>query len=147
MTVQKTAQRVPAAVVDDFQERFDCWNRGELDEMLAMYAEDAVFDVSGVFVDTPPVQGHDRMRRHWDDAWETWGGLRMDVRDVFDAGDNRYAVDVRLWGQGKRSGAEVDQRLAFLYTLRPGDDLILRAELLPDLEAALARAARSRSAS
>ena len=102
-----TARELPAAVLQEFQERFDCWNRGELDEMQAMYAEDAVFDASRVFVDTPPMQGHERLRRYWDEAWETWAGLRMDV----------------------------------LYTLRPEDDLIARAVLLPDVDAAIALAA------
>jgi hypothetical protein len=42
----------------------------------------------------------------------------MDPLKVFDIGRGRFVVDVRLWGKGKRSGDEVDQRFAFLYTLR-----------------------------
>ena len=33
----------------------------------------------------------------------------MDPLEVFDVGDGRYVVDVRLWGKGKRSGVEVDR--------------------------------------
>ena len=47
--------------------------------MQAMYAEDPVFDVSAVFVDTAPVRGRENMRRYWDELWEIWGGLGLDV--------------------------------------------------------------------
>ena len=131
------AQRVSTEMFDQFTERFECWNRGELDQMQAMYAEDAVFDVSAVFTDVSPKRGHAAMRRHWDEAWEVWGGLRMDPVEAFDMGDGRYVVDVRLWGKGKQSGVEVDQRFAFLYTVRPEDEKILSAQLFPDVAAAV----------
>jgi ketosteroid isomerase-like protein len=131
------AQAVSSAVFDAFSERFECWNRGELERMQAMYAEDAVFDVSAVFADVEPKRGHESMRRFWDDLWEVWGGLRLDVLHVFEVGDRRYVVDVRLWGKGRRSGAEVDQRFAFLYTVHPEDDKIILAQLFPDAAAAL----------
>jgi hypothetical protein len=51
---------------------------------------------------------------------------------------------VRLWGRGKRSGVEVDQHFAFLYTLRP-DEKILRAQLLPDVATAISAAESSAS--
>ena len=105
--------------------------------MQDMYAEDAVFDVSAVFIDVAPIRGHENMRRYWDEVWETWEGLRMDPLEVFDVGDGRYVVDVRLWGKGKRSGVEADQRLAYLYTLRMEDEKIIRAQLLPDVAAAM----------
>ena len=84
------------------------------------YAEDGEFDVSEVFTDTQPFRGHESMRRYWDEMWETWEGIRMDPLEVFDVGGGRFVVDVRLWGKGKRSGVEVDQRFANLYTLRDG---------------------------
>ena len=113
--------------------------------MLAMYAEDAVFDVSAVFTDVAPVRGHQNMRRYWDEMWEIWGGLRLDVLEAFDVGEDRYVVDVRLWGKGKRSGVEVDQRFAFLYTFHPEDEKIIRAQLVPDVAAALSVAESSAS--
>ena len=84
--------------------RFECWNRGELDLMQDMYAEDGVFDISAVFTDVAPIRGHQAMRRYWDELWETWEGIRLDPLEVFDVGEGRYVVDVRLWGKGKRSG-------------------------------------------
>jgi ketosteroid isomerase-like protein len=125
------------------EERFECWNRGEFDLMLEPYAEDAVFDLSAVFTDAEPVRGHRSMRRSWSELRETWDGLRLDPIEVFDVGDGRYAVDLRLCGKGKRSGAEVDQRFAMLYDVRPEDGKVIRAQLLPNLAAAISMAESS----
>jgi hypothetical protein len=46
--------------------------------------------------------------------------------------------------QGTRSGIEVDQRMAFLYDLRP-DRKIIRARLFPDLATAISVAKSSAS--
>jgi ketosteroid isomerase-like protein len=127
------------------QERFDCFNRGELDRMLEMYAEDALFDMSAVFTDDAPVRGHENMRRSWKRLQETWGGgMRLDPLDLLDLGDGRYVLDVRLGGKGTRSGVEVDQRFAFLYDFRP-DGKVSRARLFPDLATAVSVAESSAS--
>ena len=67
----------------------------------------------------------------------------MDPLAVFDVGDGRFVVDLRWWGKGKRSGVEVDQRVAFLYTLRAADNKIVRSQLFPSIEAAIEFAAGS----
>jgi ketosteroid isomerase-like protein len=120
------------------EERFECWNRGEFDLMIEPYADDAVFDLSNVFTDVAPVQGHEAMRRSWYELKETWGELRLDPIEVFDLGENRFVLDVRLWGKGRSSGVEVDQRFAFLYTF--DGEKIIRAELHPDRSAATSAA-------
>jgi ketosteroid isomerase-like protein len=127
------------------QERFDCWNRDEFQPMEEMYAEDAVFDPSAVFTDVAPRRGKDDIRRYWHELRETWAGLRLDPVQVFDLGDGRYVADLRLWGKGKRSGAEVEQRLALLYTFRPEDGKAVRIRMLPDVAAALSEAEASAS--
>ncbi|MGH2973503.1 MAG: nuclear transport factor 2 family protein [Solirubrobacterales bacterium] len=140
------AQPVPAEVLDRFrmEERFECWNRGEFDLMLEPYADDALFDVSAVFTDVPPVRGHEDMSRSWHELRETWDGLRLDPVEVLDAGDGRYVVDLRLWGKGRRSGAEVDQRFAMLYTIR-SDGKYVAAQLFSGVAAAISAAESSPS--
>lgn len=108
--------------------------------MQEPYAENAVFDVSAVFTDVAPMQGNDNMRRYWSELRETWEGLRLDPLEVLEVADGRYAVDLRLWGKGARSGIEVEQRFAFLYTVRPEDGKVTHAQLFPDLAAAIAAA-------
>ena len=46
-------------------------------------------------------------------------------------------------GKGKAECVEVDQRFAFLYTLRQEDGKIIRAQLLPDVAAAISVAESS----
>jgi ketosteroid isomerase-like protein len=124
------------------KERFDCWNRGELDLMLEMYDEDAVVDLSAVFVDDEPVRGHEALVNSWKRMEETWGGgVLLDPLDVLDVGDGRVVLDVRLHGTGTRSGIHVDQRFAFLHKFGP-EGKIVHARLLPDVETALAVAER-----
>ena len=132
--------------LERFKESFECWNGGELDLMQDMYAEDGEVDVSAVFTDTRPVRGRESMRRYFDELWETWEGIRMDPLEVFDVGRGRFVVDVRLWGKGKRSGAEVDQRFAYLYALREADEKIVRCQLFPTVQAAMDSAIASKSA-
>jgi ketosteroid isomerase-like protein len=128
------------------QERFDCWNRNEFQPMEELYAEDAVFDPSAVFTDVAPRRGKEDIRRYWHELRQTWAGLRLDPVEVFDLGDGRYVADLRLWGKGKRSGAEVEQHLALLYTFRPEDEKAVRIRLLPDVATALSEAEASASA-
>jgi ketosteroid isomerase-like protein len=140
------SETAPQQTVERLKEGFECWNGGELDLMQDMYAEDGEFDLSAVFTDTTPFRGHESMRRQWDEMWEIWEGVRMDPLEVFDVGEGRFVVDVRLWGKGRRSGAEVDQRFAYLYTLRAADEKILRCQLFPTVQAAIDYATASKSA-
>jgi ketosteroid isomerase-like protein len=139
-------QTASPEVVERFKDGFECWNGGELDLMQDMYAEDGEVDVSVVFTDTRPFRGYESMRRYWDELWEAWEGIRMEPLEVFDVGGGRFVVDVRLWGKGKRSGAEVDQRFAYLYTLREADLKIVRCQLFPTVQAAMEVATASASA-
>jgi ketosteroid isomerase-like protein len=111
--------------------------------MQSMYAEDAIFDVSAVFTDVPPARGHEDMRAYWIELQETWDGIRVDPVEGFEVGDGRLVLVMRLSGVGKRSGAEVDQRVAALYRLRPEDMKIVHAQFFPDLEAAISAAESS----
>lgn len=125
------------------RDNFEWWNGGEPQLMLNEYAEDAELDISAVFTDIPAIRGHENMRRQLDEWWDTWEGLRMDSLQVLDAGRRRFVVDVRLWGKGKLSGAEVEQHFAFLYTLRESDNKIVRAQLFPNAQAAMDNATAS----
>ena len=108
--------------------------------MLDMYAEDAVFDVSAVFTDVAPMRGSRDIRRYWQTLRETWEGVRIDPLEGFDLGEGRLVIDQRMWAKGTRSGIEVDQRFAMLYTIRSEDKKIVHAQLLPDVSTAISTA-------
>ena len=131
------AEAASPETVDWVKQGYEFWNCGTPDLMLDLYAEDGELDLSAVFMDMSVYRGRDSMRRQLDALWETWEGVRMDPLAVFDVGGGRFVVDLRWWGKGKRSGVEVDQRAAFLYTLRAGDNKIVRGQLFPSVEAAM----------
>ena len=127
----------PPELIARVSENFEWWNGGKPQLMLNEYAEDAELDISAVFADTPPIHGHEHMRQQIGEWYEAWEGVRMDTVEVHDVGAGRFVVEIRMWGKGRRSGAEVDQRFAFLYTVRDRDHLIVRAQLFPSVGAAL----------
>lgn len=136
---------LPAEFLERFNEQFNCWNRGDLDLMLADYAEDASFDVSAVFTDVEPMHGREEIRRYWATLRETWDNLRIDPLEGFALDDGSFVLDQRMWAQGTRSGIGVDQRFAMLYTLRPEDRKVLHARLFPDVKTAISVAESSDS--
>ncbi len=111
--------------------------------MEEMYAEDAALDVSAVFTDVAPMQGSENIRRYWATLRQTWDGLRIEPLGGFDLGEGRFVIDQRVWAKGTRSGIAIDQRNAMLYTIRPEDNKIVRAQLLPDVAAAISLAESS----
>jgi ketosteroid isomerase-like protein len=127
----------PPGVIAIVAENYEWWNDGEPELMLDSYVEEGELDLSAVFTDMPVLHGRESIRRHMDEFWEAWGGLRMESLEIHDVGDGRYVVDMRLSGTGKRSGAEVDQRFAWLYTLDPADHKVVRAQLFPTVQAAI----------
>jgi ketosteroid isomerase-like protein len=134
-----SVQAVGPDVLAAFRERFECYNRHDFDAMEAMYHPDAVFDPSRVFPGERPRRGYADMRPYWEEMWEIWDGIQMNPVEVLDVGGDRYVVVVEFGLRGKRSGADVAQPMAFLYTVR--DDLVARADLFADRETALAAAA------
>lgn len=132
-------------VIQRFKQGFEQWSCGEIDLMQDDYAEDAEFDFSAVYTDMEPLRGRESIRRQWDEMWKAWEGIRWDPLEVFDLGQGRYVVDVRMWGKGKRSGVEVDQRFACLYTIREADEKVVRNQLFPSVQAAMDYATASKA--
>jgi ketosteroid isomerase-like protein len=130
-------------IIARVKENFEWWNDGEPELMVDEYADDAELDLSLVFEGMPVFRGHAGIRRQVSEMWETWEGFRMESIAVLDVGDGRYVTEIRLWGKGRRSGAEVEQRAAFVYTLRASDQKIVKAQLFPSREAALDFVGRS----
>ena len=131
------AESASPEMVDRIKQVYEFWNCGEPDLMVDEYAEDGELDFSRVFTGMPAFRGHESLRRQIEEFWETWEGVRMDPLDVWDIGGGRFVVDLRFWGKGRRSGVEVDQRSAFLYTLRESDGKVAQALLFPTVQAAL----------
>jgi hypothetical protein len=130
-------EKVPPEVRAIVAENYEWWNGGEPELMLDSYVEEGELDLSAVFTDMPVLHGQESIRRRMDEFWEAWGGLRMESLEIRDVGGHRFVVDMRLSGKGRRSGVEVDQRFAWLYTLDPADNKVIRAQLFPSAAEAI----------
>jgi ketosteroid isomerase-like protein len=131
------AQAASPEIVERVERAYEFWNCDEPDLMVGEYAQDCELDFSRVFTGMPAFHGRDSMRRQMDELWETWQGVRIDPLEVLDIGGGQFVVDFRFWGKGRRSGVEIDQRAAFLYTFRESDGKVLRAQLFPSVQAAM----------
>lgn len=120
-----------AAVV----EGWECYNRHDFDAMEAHYLPDAVLDVSRVYLDERPRKGLAEMRAYWEQWWEISAGPRMDPVEVLDLGSDRYLVAMRFGQRGKRSGADVEQGVTLIYTMRDG--LVARVDMFAERAEAL----------
>ena len=69
--------------------------------------------------------------RRWADQWDEW---TVEVERIIDAGDERVVVLIRERGRSK-SGVEMDEHHAELYTLRDG--LVVRRQGFSDPNEAL----------
>jgi ketosteroid isomerase-like protein len=101
-------------------EKWECHNRHDFDAMEAHDRPDAVLDVSCVYLDERPRRGREEMRAYWEQMWEISAGLRMEPVEVLDVGSDRYLVMMRFGQRGKRSGADVERKVALIYTMRDG---------------------------
>jgi ketosteroid isomerase-like protein len=130
--------RVAATPVPDWiKEPFHWWNCGDVEPMLDHYAEDTEYDFSAVFTDSEPHRGRESLRRLATEMLETWEGVRMDPLEAFQIDEDTFVLSVRLWGKGKLSGVEIDQRFAGLYGLRREDGKVVRMQMFPTVEAAV----------
>jgi ketosteroid isomerase-like protein len=103
---------------------------------------EVVWDESRRQVDPAVHHGHEGARRVFESRLDVFDDFRVEAEQFFDL-DDRVLVFSRVRGRGKGSGADVDARVASLYTFR--DEKAVRVEYFGDRDEAL-RAAGVRSA-
>ena len=72
--------------------------------------------------------------RRWEEMWTDY---RFEVEDLIDAGDTVVLLYHQV-GRAKESGVEVEERAAWVYTIR--ERKITRVEMFQDRESALSAA-------
>jgi ketosteroid isomerase-like protein len=104
--------------VASYRRVVDAWNRGDLDDLLALFDDDIeVF--SRLVVMEGGYRGHDGVRRWWGnlhDAFPDWHVEPLKVRAIKDA----TLARLRLRGHGGESGAPVDEEMWHLAHWRDG---------------------------
>jgi len=97
-------------------------------------APDAEFDFSAMYPDGPILRGHEAWRRFIDGL--PWGSsLRGEPERFFDIDEERVLVFVRITAEGEGSGAPVEIRNAYEFTIRDG--IIVRWKVYADRAEAL----------
>jgi ketosteroid isomerase-like protein len=98
----------------------DAFNRtGEIDADLfdpevEMIQASSIIDTAGEF------QGPDGLVAALGELRGAFDDLRFELEDVSEAPDGRFVEVIRVRGRGKGSGLEMDNRIAWLVTLREG---------------------------
>jgi ketosteroid isomerase-like protein len=127
-------------VADEIRAGVEAWNEGRIADLQELFAGDAEVDISAILPEAGAIRGKWPLLRFWRDLRTAWSGLRVEVIAVLDVGDDRYILDERLRGTDPETGREVDQRLAYVFTLNP-NGRIRRARVFRSAKAALRAAA------
>jgi ketosteroid isomerase-like protein len=80
--------------------------------------------IEGAPDDIGVFKGHAAMRRYYRQWYEMFDDLRANAEELIDVGEDRVVVPLHVTARMKGSDAEVDMRLAIVYTVRTG--LIVR---------------------
>jgi ketosteroid isomerase-like protein len=119
---------------------YDAFNRGDLDAVLELF--DPAIEM-GMLEDSPMTsefRGHKGFRAMIAENAEMFDAYRNEPEEVIEASDESIVVVVRSAARGRASGAEVEGRLAHLWTIRDGK--VVRFEAFRSREDALRAAPR-----
>jgi steroid delta-isomerase-like uncharacterized protein len=103
--------------VELVREGFEAHNRGDMDALTQLYAEDVVFET--LLLGTH--HGNEAIRLIYEENRKTLAGYTVDPVELIDAGDQVVAVaQVNGTGPASQIAMEDRDRFAFLFTLRDG---------------------------
>jgi ketosteroid isomerase-like protein len=99
---------------------FEAHDRRDWDAVYSFYAPSVVWeDVDGLWGDWGTARGREGVRA----AWRRWLGVlerpTFTAEEIVDAGDH-VLVRLRMSGRGRESGAEVEQVITMVWTVRAG---------------------------
>jgi ketosteroid isomerase-like protein len=113
--------------VEILRRGFEGFNTGDLDRLVSEFvAPEVEYCTSREDPDAATHRGRQAYRRYVEQWMESFDGLRADVEEYIDVGDDRVFTWVRWTGRGRTSGADADWHLAIIYTMREGQ--IVRGE-------------------
>jgi ketosteroid isomerase-like protein len=124
--------------VEAVRRAWEAFNRGDLDAFFADVAPDVEFEEDPAFPEAAVFRGREEIRTYLAGFQEAMADHRFEIEELRDLGDRVLAL-VRETARGTSSGADVDQRPAFLYVFRDG--LIVRVRAYLDRAEALAAVA------
>ena len=120
---------------------FDAFERRDADAMVAVMAEDVVFEPASSELETrEPYDGHAGMRRYLADLARTWAEFRVTIHE-YEAAGERVLVRGRVYARSAIPAFITDSEIAFIWRVRDGRIVHGRTYTDPnDAEADLRRA-------
>ena len=119
------------------QRGVDAWNRRDLEGLLALCHPELEWTSAikgGVEGGEATYQGHDGMRRYWDE-WQSIWDLLIEVSEIRESGDRVVVLGgIRTRGNSR---VAVESRMAFVFGIEDG--LIRRLRSYLDHDVALAQ--------
>jgi ketosteroid isomerase-like protein len=103
----------------------DQLNSGDIEGLVELCESGFRLDMSERVFNPAIYEGHDGIRRFYADVHDIWEQYRWDPEELLDAAPHVVAL-VRARGRGRRSGLEIDRRVALVWTLDHGRATALR---------------------
>jgi ketosteroid isomerase-like protein len=116
--------------VESIRAGFAAHGRGDIDTMVELYDQDAVFET--LLLGTH--HGKDAIRRIYEENQANQSGYTIEPVEMIDAGDKVVTV-VQAGGTGPSSQIALEDRFAFVHTMSNG--LIVREQAFRNKEEAL----------
>ena len=115
---------------------FEALNGRDLDRHYAEFFDpDVEWQTSAEDPDAATHHGLPAYKRYLEQWLDSFEGLRADVEEYIDVGEDRVFTWIRYTGRGRGSGVPADWYLAIVFTLR--DSKIVRGEEYFDRNEAL----------
>ncbi len=100
-------------------------NRGDVEGLIELCAEDFVMDMSERVFNPDTYTGHDGIRRFYEGVRAVWESYQWDVEGTRVAGDAVVAL-LHCMAEGREGGVSVDWHVAWLWRFRDGRPIALR---------------------
>jgi ketosteroid isomerase-like protein len=114
--------------IDRLRGGYEAFARRDLDAALGMMDPEIEAHDAPEAPDATVHRGREAVRRDWEQMFALFEDFTIDIEEVFDAGEELVAF-LRLSGRGRESGAEVEARMAHVWTIREGRATRLRQYL------------------
>ncbi|MGH2992340.1 MAG: nuclear transport factor 2 family protein [Solirubrobacterales bacterium] len=105
--------------IETARDAVDAFNRDDREAWIALCDEDAELYSLRSQLEGRPYRGHEGMRQFLVDADQDWENLRIDVREIRDAG-SEVVVLADFRARGGTSGVELDFPVGMVVRVRAG---------------------------
>ncbi len=112
-------------------------DRRDSETALSLYDQDVELDLSGFPVlaaEKTLYRGHDGLRNLFGEWSAAWADAESELIELIDAGECVVCI-YTYGGHGRRSGLPVEERFAFVSTVR--DDKVIRVQWFRQVDEAL----------